>query len=127
MIDKFYVFDDIISKDYQNKIKSILVGETRYNDDFPWYFISDMTYNDGGENQGRCGFTHYFAVEDDCIISDFHPLFIKLIQNSCIKVKVKKVDVLQARSFLQLPTNIPKHQVDDAHIDLIDTDHFVML
>ena len=104
------------------------MGEGLYMDEpFPWYFISDMTYNDGGDNQGRCGFTHYFANEDDGIISDFHSLFIKLIQNSCQKIKVKKVDVLQARSFFQLPTNIPKEQVDVAHIDLIDTDHFVML
>ena len=68
-----------------------------------------------------------FALEDDGIISDFHPLFIKLIKNSCKKVKVKKVDVLQARSFLQLPTNIPKEDIDDPHIDIVDTDHFVML
>ena len=54
-------------------------------------------------------------------------MFLKLIQNSCKKLKIKKVDVLQARSFFQLPTNISKEDVDDPHIDLIDTDHFVML
>tara|TARA_B100000287_G_scaffold306314_1_gene289463 strand:+ start:51 stop:647 length:597 start_codon:yes stop_codon:yes gene_type:complete len=128
MLDDVLVFDDIININYQLQIKELLMGEGLYMDEpFPWYFISDMTYNDGGENQGRCGFTHYFANEDDGIISDFHSLFIKLIQNSCKKIKIKKVDVLQARSFFQLPTNIPKEQVDDAHIDLIDTDHFVML
>ena len=128
MLDKIHVFDDIININYQIQIKDVLMGEGYFNDsEFPWYFIPDITYNDGLENQGRCGFTHYFANEDEGIISEFHPLFLKLIQNSCKKVKVKKVDILQARSFLQLPTNILKEEVDDPHIDLIDTDHFVML
>ena len=45
MIDKIYVFDDIIEKPYQNKIKSTLIGgETRYNhEDFPWYYIDDAS------------------------------------------------------------------------------------
>ncbi len=44
MIDKIYVFDDIIGEDYQNKNKNILLGEGRYNDeDFPWYYIDDVT------------------------------------------------------------------------------------
>tara|TARA_B100000424_G_C22725744_1_gene393839 strand:- start:51 stop:647 length:597 start_codon:yes stop_codon:yes gene_type:complete len=128
MFDDVLVFDDIININYQLQIKDVLMGEGVYNeDDFPWYFIPDITYNDDLENQGRCGFTHYFALEDDGIISDFHPLFVKLIQSSCKKINVKKVDILQARSFLQLPTNIPKEEVDDPHIDLVDTDHFVML
>ena len=129
MFDDVLVFDDIININYQLQIKDILLGEGIYNNDdaFPWYFIPDITYNDDLENQGRCGFTHYFALEDDGIISNFHPLFLKLIQNSCKKLKIKKVDVIQARSFFQLPTNISKEDVDDPHIDLIDTDHFVML
>ena len=128
MNDEVFVFDDIINLSYQLQIEDILLGERLFNnDDFPWYFIPDITYNDGLANQGRCGFAHYFADEDDGIISEFHPLFLKLIHNSCKKINLKKIDVIQARSFLQLPSNIPHEEVDDPHIDLIDTDHFVML
>ena len=128
MNDEVFVFDDIINLSYQLQIEDILLGERLFNnEDFPWYFIPDITYNDGLANQGRCGFAHYFADEDDGIISEFHPLFLKLIHNSCKKINLKEVDVIQARSFLQLPSNIPHEEVDDPHIDLIDTDHFVML
>ena len=128
MNDEVFVFDDIINLSYQLQIEDVLLGERLFNnDDFPWYFIPDITYNDGLANQGRCGFAHYFADEDDGIISEFHPLFLKLIHNSCKKINLKEVDVIQARSFLQLPSNISYEEVDDPHIDMIDTDHFVML
>ena len=127
MIDKIYVFDDIISKDYQNKIKSILVGETRYNeDDFPWYYIDDITSAGDYENQKRGAFGHDYEHYEEGIESDFHFLFIDLIKNSCSKLNIKEVDVLQGRSFLQLPTNIKKEDVDTPHTDM-SVQHFVML
>ena len=127
MLDKIYVFDDIISKDYQNKIKSILVGETRYNeDDFPWYYIDDITSAGDYENQKRGAFGHDYVHYEEGIESDFHFLFIDLIKNSCSKLNIKEVDVLQGRSFLQLPTNIKKEDVDTPHTDM-SVQHFVML
>ena len=127
MIDKIYVFDDIISKDYQNKIKSILDGETRYNDDdFPWYYIDDITSAGDYENQKRGAFGHDYVHYEEGIESDFHFLFIDLIKNSCSKLNIKEVDVLQGRSFLQLPTNIKKEDVDTPHTDM-SVQHFVML
>ena len=127
MIDKIYVFDDIISKDYQNKIKSILVGETRYNDDdFPWYYIDDITSAGDYENQKRGAFGHDYVHYEEGIESDFHFLFIDLIKNSCSKLNIKEVDVLQGSSFLQLPTNIKKEDVDTPHTDM-SVQHFVML
>ena len=127
MIDKIYVFDDIITKDYQNRIKSILVGETRYNDeDFPWYYIDDITSAGDYENQKRGAFGHDYVNYEEGIESDFHYLFIDLIKNSCSKLNIKEVDVLQGRSFLQLPTNIKKEDVDTPHTDM-SVQHFVML
>ena len=127
MIDKIYVFDDIITKDYQNRIKSILVGETRYNDeDFPWYYIDDITSAGDYENQKRGAFGHDYVNYEEGIESDFHYLFIDLIKNSCSKLNIKEVDVLQGRSFLQLPTNIKKEDVDTPHTDM-SAQHFVML
>ena len=127
MINDIYVFDDIIDKDYQNKIKSVLIGQTRYNDeDFPWYYIDDITAAGDYENQKRGAFVHDYADYEQGITSDFHDLFIDLIKKSCSKLKIKEVDVLQGRSFLQLPTNIKREDVDSPHIDMIYK-HFVML
>ena len=127
MIDKIYVFDDIIDKPYQNKIKSILIGETRYNhQDFPWYYIDDITSAGEYENQKRGAFSHDYVHYEEGIDSDFHYLFIDLIKKSCSKLKIKEVDVLQGRSFFQLPSNIKKEDVDTPHYDM-DAPHFVML
>ena len=127
MLDKIYVFDDIIEKDYQNKIKNTLIGEGRYNDeDFPWYYIDDVTASGDYENQKRGAFVHDYVHYEYGIESDFHYLFLDLIKKSCSKLKIKEVDALQGRSFLQLPTNIKKEDVDTPHTDMT-VQHFVML
>ena len=127
MLDKIYVFDDIIEKDYQNKIKSILIGQVRYNDeDFPWYYIDDVTASGEYENQKRGAFVHDYVHYEYGIESDFHYLFLDLIKKSCSKLKIKEVDALQGRSFLQLPTNIKREDVDSPHTDM-QFKHFVML
>ena len=76
--------------------------------------------------QGRFGFTHQYVTPEGGIICDFHSLFFGLIQNSCKKLKIKEIDVLNGRSFLSTPTNIPKDDVDSPHVDLV-VPHFVML
>ena len=120
MLDKIYVFDDIIDLDYQNKIKKKLLGEEK----FPWYYIEDVSSSDSG-NQKRGGFTHGY-VNEDGVESDYHYLFLDLIKKSCSQIEVKEVNAILGRSFLQLPSNIKKQDVDTPHTD-IPVDHFVML
>ena len=120
MIDKIYVFDDIIDLDYQNKIKNKLLGEEK----FPWYYIDDIS-GDDPERQKRGGFTHGY-VNEYGIESDYHYLFIDLIKKSCSLIKIKEVNAILGRSFFQLPTNIKREDVDTPHTD-IPVDHFVML
>ena len=133
MIDDIYVFDDIIEKPYQELLKETLIGGDKPpavgepEQDFAWYYTSDITDADhDGPFQGRFGFTHQYATPEEGICSQFHNLFLGLIQNSCKKLKIKEIDVLNGRSFLQTPTNIPKDKADSPHVDLI-VPHFVML
>ena len=135
MIDDIYVFDDIIEKPYQELIKETLIGRDapptidKVEDPFPWYYISDITddeFANGDTFQGRFGFTHQYVTPEDGIVSDFHNLFSGLIKNSCKKLNMKEIDVLNGRSFLSTPTNIPKDDVDSPHVDMI-VPHFVML
>ena len=133
MIDNIYVFDDIIEKPYQELIKETLIGGDKppsvdvVEEEFPWYYTSDVTDNSHeGPFQGRFGFSHLYVTTEEGIVSNFHNLFSGLIKNSCKKLKIKKVDILQGRSFLSTPTNIPKEDVDTPHYD-IDALHFVML
>ena len=133
MIDDIYVFDDIIEKPYQELIKETLLGGDNpptidtVDEEFPWYYTSDITdATHEGPFQGRFGFSHQYVNAEEGIISDFHSLFIGLIKNSCKKLKMKEVDILQGRSFLSTPTNISKDDVDTPHVDLV-VPHFVML
>ena len=133
MIDNIYVFDDIIEKPYQELIKETLIGGDapptidKVEEDFPWYYTSDITdATHDGPFQGRFGFSHQYVNAEEGIISDFHSLFIGLIKNSCKKINIKNVDVLQGRSFLSTPTNIPRDDVDTPHVDMV-APHFVML
>ena len=133
MLDDIYVFDDIIEKPYQELIKETLIGGDKppsvdvVEEEFPWYYTSDVTDNSHeGPFQGRFGFSHLYVTTEEGIVSNFHNLFSGLIKNSCKKLKIKKVDILQGRSFLSTPTNIPKEDVDTPHYDL-DALHFVML
>ena len=120
MLNNIYVFDDIIGLDYQNEIKKKLLGEER----FPWYYIEDVSSGDSG-NQKRGGFTHGY-VNEQGIESDYHYLFLELIKKSCSKINIKEVNAILGRSFLQLPSNIKRDDVDTPHTD-IPVDHFVML
>ena len=133
MLDKIYVFDDIVEKPYQELIRETLIGGEKLptvgepEEEFPWYYTSDVTDNSHeGPFQGRFGFSHQYVSTEEGIVSDFHSLFIGLIKNSCKKLKIKQIDLLNGRSFLSTPTNIPKDDVDTPHVDMV-APHFVML
>tara|TARA_Y100000592_G_C5354378_1_gene260435 strand:+ start:121 stop:696 length:576 start_codon:yes stop_codon:yes gene_type:complete len=118
--DRIFVFDDIIEKDYQNKIKDLLLNNT-----FPWFFCKDVSI-DNNDKQQRPGFQHYFAI-DKKVTSKFHNDIIPLITKSLNKINYKHTEILQGRSFLQLPLNISdRHIVDTPHVDA-DIDHLVVL
>ena len=130
MIDKggILVIDDFIDKDYQEKIKDNLMGDN----DFPWFYIDDVTaaYEEG--NQGRPGLSHVYVEynEDDTseIISDFHELFLPLLNKACQVLQVPRANIVQGRSFLQFPLNLNSSDDDTPHIDLDEGDkHIVVL
>ena len=121
------VIDNIIDLDYQEQIKSILLGEINYKDyEFPWYYTKDVTKSDCQDSQKRPAFTHGYVKLSGIVISEFHDVFLNLIKVCCHRLQIKKVDVIQGRSFLQLPLTTKKGKVDTPHIDT-DDKHFVML
>ena len=121
------VIDNIIDLDYQEQIKSILLGEINYKDyEFPWYYTKDVTKSDSQDSQKRPAFTHGYVKLSGIVISEFHDIFLNLIKVCCHRLQMEKVDVIQGRSFLQLPLTTKKRKVDTPHIDT-DDKHFVML
>ena len=114
-----HIFDELIDSDYQKLIK-----ETLFSNTYPWFFIEDITNSDGSK-QKRSAFTHLLVKERNQN-SEYHNLFVKMIQYCCAQIGKTNVDVLAGRSFLQLPLNLKDRMVDTAHIDSIEK-HFVML
>ena len=115
MNGEVFVFDDIINLTYQTKIKELIMNKGSYNNlHFPWYVIKDISCSEEYEDQGgRFVFIHNFAVEEG-ISSQFHPFFLKLIQNSCKKINLKKVEIHQGSSILELPS-FEKDFIDDPY------------
>jgi len=135
MIDKggILVIDDFIDKDYQEDIKDVLLGKEEWGDLlFPWHYIDDVTaaFEDG--NQGRPGLSHvYVEYNDDNtseIVSEFHELFLPLLNKACQVLQVPKANIVQGRSFLQFPLNLNSSDDDTPHIDLDEGErHIVVL
>ena len=124
------VIDDFVSLKYQEKIKHELLG---LNNNFPWYYVEDVTSAGDDDSQHRAGFGHqYVNLNDDDvseIMSVYHHLFTPLLGKACQYLKMPQTEVLQGRSFLQFPLkNIDTSVVDTPHIDIDEGDeHIVVL
>ena len=130
MKNKILIFDDIIDLEYQERIKNILLGDKIFEGYyFPWYFTQDVTKQKDRDSQKRSAFFHGYVRSSDTIgiiDSVFHHLIVPLLENACNRIGKQSVNVIQGRSFLQLPINYKGEREDSPHIDTSD-DHFVML
>ena len=131
--NEVFVIDDFIEKEYQEQIKKVLLGSEYFNDqEFPWYFIEDVTASGDDDSQHRPAMSHqYVEYMDDkditgAVASDFHDMFIPMLQRAAFKFRMPYVNALQGRSFLQFPTN-KKMTVDLPHIDIYSRKHLVCL
>ena len=135
MIDKggILVIDNFIYKDYQEDIKDVLLGKEEWGDLlFPWHYIDDVTAAFEDDNQGRPGLSHvYIEYNDDNtsdIVSDFHDLFIPMLELACEILEVPSARIVQGRSFMQFPLNLQSDEDDTPHIDLDEGErHIVVL
>ena len=135
MIDKggILVIDDFIDKDYQEDIKDVLLGKEEWGDLlFPWHYIDDVTAAFEDDNQGRPGLSHVYVEYDDDktsnIVSQFHDLFIPMLELACETLEVPSARIVQGRSFMQFPLNLQSDEDDTPHIDLDEGErHIVVL
>ena len=128
------VIDNIIDLEYQEGIKGILLGDDNFKGHlFPWYYTEDVTGAGDKDSQHRAALGHeyvYLEDNDDVkVISHFHNMFLPMLKEVIRRVGVKQEDagILQGRSFLQLPSNIQREDVDTPHIDIDRRKHLVAL
>ena len=108
------VIDDIVDIFDQEIIKHQVFNETYFQ------YVDDVSIKNN-QHQRRPGFKHIFDLD---ILHDS----IKQIVNKCNKKINKKGDILEARSFLQLPlnTDFAGTGVDSPHLDRFEP-HLVFL
>ena len=108
------VFDDIIDIFDQEIIKHQVMNET-------WFQYIDDVSLANNQHQRRPGFKHIFDTD---ILHDS----IKKIVDNCNKNIGKKGEIIEARSFLQLPlnTDFAGIGVDTPHLDRFEP-HLVFL
>ena len=130
------VIDNIIDLEYQEGIKGILLGDDNFKGHlFPWYYTEDVTGAGDKDSQHRAALGHEYVFLDHHqdingrVISGFHSLFLPMLKDTIryIGLKQEETGILQGRSFLQLPTNIQREDVDTPHIDIFDRKHLVAL
>ena len=134
---KFWVFDDIIDKEYQEKIKDKLLShETN------WCYNHNININ--SDIEPRPCFSHrYFEsvyntnihpsiasgntlVYEETERSHLHDMLVPLIDASCRSVGYDYRYIIQGRSFLQLPLKGLSDQLDINHVDR-KQNHLVIL
>lgn len=128
---KVWIFDDIISIQKQEEIRTTMLGTETVASDFPWHFIPDVTGS--GSQDKRPAFGQTFIKEG---VIKSHESYIKMLEplwaNCMEKIKEKtntvgKYSILKSRTFLQLPLrNVSGGEYDAHHIDMLE-DHFVLL
>jgi len=116
------VFDDIIDKSLQEKIKLTLL---KSGSNFPWFFLDDITTDEASTSQLRPGFFHLFC-ENFIDNSEFYSMIRPIVDNVAGKLKLKLPRTIKSRTFLQVPLSLKDHTVDNAHIDMNEP-HVVFL
>ena len=121
------VIDDIIDLEYQKGIKGILLGDDAFQGHlFPWYYTEDVTGAGDWDSQHRAALGHEYVYLDHDndpsgrVISGFHNMFLPMLKDVIQRIGLKQEEtgILQGRSFLQLPRNIQREDVDTPHIDV---------
>ena len=131
--NEIYVFDDFIDIEYQEDIKKILLGEFEYEGElFPWSYIEDVTASGDHDSQHRPALAHQYVeyIDGESVgrkLTIFHHLFLDMLKKVCRKMVIRNINVLQGRSFLQLPLNLKNRSLDTPHIDIHDRKHIVAL
>lgn len=115
------ILDDVIPKSLQDAIENTLFGQG-----FPWFFVDNVTFKDG--TSYTPAFSHVYKNLDGPINSSTFDL-VSLIAHAALEKTASYFgEVLQARSFLQMPLNpaVLSNAVDELHIDCA-TPHTVVL
>ncbi len=117
------VCDDLLPVLFQDDVKHTLLG-----DNFPWYYLNDLTGGNRTEKQVRPAYRHQFVV-NSMVNSDYVNFLYPIIDAVSNYTGEEYSDILNARAFLQLPLSsnfLGTNDIDTFHVDL-ESKHKVIL
>lgn len=125
MINGYQIIDNAIPKSYQDGIEDLMLG----NNGFPWFYVNDVTLTQDRLDAANTepvtpAFNHVFYSLTTGYDS-FYNFIRPLVYFSCEKINFTINDIIQARSFLQLPNGRDLKR-NHPHVDL-QYDHLVCL
>lgn len=117
MIDKIYVIDDVIPKNYQELIKDALFDTLNH----PWFLkrsLSESTNNNGDPQFTQApGLANVFYNEEGVRNEKIYNLVMPLLNCAAEKINVLFNSLIYGRSFVQLP--LTTHQgITNPHVDV---------
>lgn len=121
MIDKIFIFDDIIPESYQDDIENRMLGETM----LPWYIVDDISYSKSelGMMKQSNALVHNLKA-DNQINSPVFNFLLPLVHLSLARAGVTYHDTIVSKSFLQFPSKVSAD--NNIHTDL-PSPHIVCL
>lgn len=122
MADEISVFDNAVSKNYQNAIKA-RIQETN----FPWFYVPNVSRKTKGETQlstDTIGLSHTFYEKNKGSISFITEFLTPLLYECCSKIDATPEVVYFARIFMTVANGNTHHNL--FHTDM-DTPHLVCL
>ena len=105
-MEQIKIIDNIIDNHLQEEIKNTLLNDPNFN----WSYVNDVSLKDN-THQKRPGFKHQF-IDNNIVKSRFTNKILPIVNNY--------ENIINARSFLQLPLNkkFIGNGVDTPHLDL---------
>ncbi len=122
MIDDILVIDDLVGVQYQELIKSRLFKA-------PWYYLDDVTHPNAPDHvfkdmPRQPGFVHWYKTQSNQY-TELFDVVVPVALAGADKINFKISNIVEARSFLQLPSNTKKF-CNNIHTDY-ERPHLVCL
>lgn len=122
MTSDIFVFDNAVSKNYQNAIEARI-----QENNFPWFYVPNVSRRTEGEGQltaDSVGFAHAFYSKDKGSTSFITEFLTPLLYECCAKIDTQPETIYFARIFMTIAAGKPKRNL--FHVDM-PSPHLVCL
>jgi hypothetical protein len=123
MMQPFKIIDDVISKDYQDYLERLLLD----SNDLPWFLIRNLNETKSNQTNTHTSGLSIQSISDGKDHGMLALVFRSLAYNLAEKLDISIHEIINARTFLQLPGgNLSETTAREYHVDYAKS-HKVLL